>query len=201
MSSTELTAVLITAPDRAVEAEGVGQDAEQGRRHHYDADERQGERVAEQAEGNGRLEMVGAERSRREAGDERRRGEPDQRTPGPGDGAGDRAAGQNARPRAGQQRRDRDQGGDRAEGHLEARPEQRFGLPRQHEKRRDGEVAQAESRPVGENGAEHHQRHHQRALRGNLGPGEHAVCRRADHPDHGRNLLAGQRRADAGKAA
>jgi hypothetical protein len=51
------------------------------------------------------------------------------------------------------------------------------------------EIAEAERRSVGENGAEHHQRHHEGALRGDLGAGEDAVGGRADHTNDGRDLL------------
>ena len=104
-------------------------------------------------------------------------------------GAADGAGRLGGREAAARPFRGGDEGGDGRIRHLEARAEQRFGLARQHDERRQRQVAHAQRRPVDEDRAEHDEGHDQRPLGRHLGPGEDAIGGRAEHGDRGGDLL------------
>ena len=75
------------------------------------------------------------------------------------------------------------------EGKLETHPEHRLRLPGHDGEHGEGQVAHGQSAPVEDDGAEHDQRHDQRAFGPDARPGAKIVGAGAQHRDDGRELL------------
>ena len=116
------------------------------------------------------MEVKAAEGSGGEARDERRRHEREAGEGQPAQGAADGAGRLGGREAAARPFRSGDEGRDGRIRHLEARAEQRFGLARQDDERRQRQVAHAQRRPVDQNRAEHDEGHDQRPLGRHLDP-------------------------------
>ncbi len=85
----------------------------------------------------------------------------------------------------------RDERADRGEGELEADAEDRLRLQRDDRQHGEGEIAHGQRAPVEDDGAEHDQRHDQRALGADARAGGEVVAKRAEHRDAGRPFLDG----------
>ena len=148
-------------PDRLIEGERIGEDAEHRRGHHHEGDEGQRQGVPDDAERLHRLEMKRRERRRGDLCHEGRRERAHDDRGEAGDDARDAAVALASEEASVEVAGAGDKAGDGPERHLEARPEHAFGLARKRNQGGQRQVAHAERRPVDEDRAEHHQGHDQ----------------------------------------